>query len=384
MTNREKKRQTTGTRRLWNRMESLSRKLFKNRQLNIILSVFITLSFLGCNKPPEKIRKQAAVNVRVAKAETRSLRPFVESIGSLAPRSQVTVSSELDGILDSIAVDEGAVVKKGQVIAEIRPTDYRLALEQAAAQLAQSETGLANVRQEYERKEALYREELLTRQQFDDITARVKLAEAEAARARSGHNLAKERLARTRIFSPLAGSVKEKRVTAGDYVRNGSFLASIVQTDLLKLIFSVSEKDVGSLRLDQEIDFITDSFPDQKFHGRLYAILPVLDERTRTLQAEALVSNSDRRLKPGLFARVTLYTGRARERVVAPVTALIYDGSKTKIFVVEGEKAREKNVITGRKYGEYMEIVEGLQDRESVVTVGQNNLMEGVPVHVAR
>lgn len=366
------------------RQESLSPDMFINRQTILILIVFIIIGFIGCNKPPEKVRKQVAVNVRVAKAETRSLRPFVESIGSLAPRSQVTVSSELDGILDSIAVDEGAVVKKGQVIAEIRPTDYRLAVEQAAAQLSQSETGLVNVRQEYERKEALYREELLTRQQFDDITARVRLAEAEIARARSGLDLAKERLARTMIFSPLAGSVKEKRVTAGDYVRNGSFLVSIVRTDLLKLIFSVSEKDVGSLRLGQDVDFITDSFPDQKFRGRLSAILPALDERTRTLQAEALVANADGRLKPGLFARITLYTGPARERVVAPVTSLLYDNSKTKLFVVEGEKAREKNVITGSKYGEYMEIVEGLHDKEVIVTVGQNNLMEGALVHVAR
>ncbi|MCK9362320.1 MAG: efflux RND transporter periplasmic adaptor subunit [Syntrophales bacterium] len=366
------------------RQESLSPDMFINRQTILILIVFIIIGFIGCTKPPEKVRKQAAVNVRVQAAETRSLRPFVESIGSLAPRDQVTVSSELDGILDSISVDEGTAVKKGQAIAEIRPTDYRLALEQAAAQLAQSETGLANARQEYERKEALYREELLTKQQFDDIAARVKLAEAEVARAHSGQNLAKERLARTRIFSPLAGTVKEKRATAGDYVRNGSFLASIVRTDLLKLIFSVSEKDVGSLKLGQEVDFITDSFPDQKFRGRLSAILPALDERTRTLQVEALVANADGRLKPGLFARITLYTGPARERVVAPVTSLLYDNSKTKLFVVEGEKAREKNVITGSKYGEYMEIVEGLHDKEVIVTVGQNNLMEGALVHVAR
>jgi len=367
-----------------NREKSLSRELFTSRQAIVILGVFLVLGFSGCNKPPEKVRKQTAVNVRVQAAEIRSLRPFVESVGSLAPHSQVTVSSELDGILDSISVDEGTAVKKGQAIAEIRPTDYRLALEQAAAQLAQSETGLANARQEYERKEALYREELLTRQQFDDISARVRLAEAEVARARSGQNLAKERLARTKILAPLAGSIKEKRATAGDYVRNGSFLVSIVRTDLLKLIFSVSEKDVGSLKLGQDVDFITDSFPDKKFRGKLSAILPALDERTRTLQAEALVANADGRLKSGLFARITLYTGPARERVVVPITALLYDNSTTKLFVVEGDKAREKIVTTGRKYGESMEIVAGLRDKEIVVTTGQNNLMEGATVHVAR
>jgi multidrug efflux pump subunit AcrA (membrane-fusion protein) len=99
---------------------------------------------------------------------------------------------------------------------------------------------------------------------------------------------------------------------------------------------------------------------------------------------EALVANADGRLKPGLFARVTLYTGPARERIVVPVTALIYDNLTTKLFVVTGEKATEKKVRTGGKYGEYMEIVEGLKEKEVVVTVGQNNLMEGALVHVAR
>ena len=90
------------------------------------------------------------------------------------------------------------------------------------------------------------------------------------------------------------------------------------------------------------------------------------------------------RLKPGFFARVTLFTGPAKERVVVPITALLYDATTTKLFVVEGEKAREKRVQPGRKYGEFMEILDGLKEKEIVVTVGQNNLMEGVPVHVAR
>lgn len=353
------------------------------RALAIILALMLPV-FAGCGKPPEKARRQAAVNVRVQKVETRSLRPFVESIGSLAPERQVTVSSELDGILDSITVNEGDTVKKGQEIARIRPTDYRLALEQASAQLAQSEVSLANLRQEYRRKQELYKEELLTRQHFDDITARVGLAEAETTRSQAAVSIAKERLGRTRIFSPISGSIGEKRVTTGDYVRNGAFLTSVVRTDLLKLIFSVSEKDAGHLRPGQDIEFITDAFADRRFKGRLCAILPSLDERTRTLKAEALVANGDNSLKPGFFARVTLYTGPARKRVVVPVTSLLYDNATTRLFVVEGDKARERIVKPGGKYGETMEITEGVKDGDTIVTVGQNNLMEGATIHVAR
>ncbi len=338
----------------------------------------------GCSKSEQKVVKERAINVRVQKAESRSLRPFVESIGTLNPYDSVTVSSELDGILKSIRVDEGSPVSQGQPIAEIKETDYQLAVEQASAVLKQAEAALANAQQEHRRKEALYREELVTKQQFDDIVARLAVAAGDVAKARAGLDLANERLGKTRIFAPMTGTVKEKKVAVGDYIRNGTFLVSIIRTDLLKLLFSVSEKDVGGLRADQDVAFTVDAFPGREFRGRVRTIYPSLEEKTRSLQSEALVANPDRSLRPGLFCRVTLFTGPPRDTVIVPVNALQYDNSTTKLFVVEGNRAKERKVKIGRKYGEFMEIVEGVKDQETVVVVGQNNLMEGVLVHVAR
>jgi RND family efflux transporter MFP subunit len=353
----------------------------------VIMAVFLCVAVsagVGCKKQEQKVQKEAAVNVRVWTAENRPLRPFVDSIGTLNPYEMVNVSSELDGILKAIRVDEGSLVTPGQVIAEIRETDYQLAVEQATAVVKQAEAALANAKQEHQRKGALYREELVTKQQFDDIVARLAVAQGDVERAMAGLDLAKEKLTKTKIHAPMAGSIKEKKVTAGDYIRNGTFLVSIIRTDLVKLSFTVSEKDVGSLRLNQEVVFSLDAFPGREFSGRVKTIYPSLDEKTRSLQVEAVVENTDRSLKPGLFARATLYTGPARGTVVAPITALLYDSSTTKLFVVEGDRAKERKVKIGRKYGEFMEIVEGLKEKESVVTVGQNNLMEGVLVNVAR
>ena len=104
----------------------------------------------------------------------------------------------------------------------------------------------------------------------------------------------------------------------------------------------------------------------------------------RQLQAEAVVVNAENLLKPGLFARATIYTGALREVVVAPLTSLLYDDATVSLFVVEGNTARSRTVKTGRKYGEDIEIIEGLNEKEQVVVVGQNNLSDGVKVHVAR
>jgi RND family efflux transporter MFP subunit len=349
----------------------------------ILLGVAVTAN-LGCNKQEQKVVKERAVNVRVWTTENRSLRPFVESIGTLNPYEIVNVSSELDGILKSIHADEGSSITRGQLIAEIKETDYQLAVEQAAAVLKQAEAALANAKLEHQRKESLYKEELVTKQQFDDIVARLALAQGDVERAKAGLDLAEEKLTKTKIFAPMAGSVKEKKVTAGDYIRNGMFLVSVIRTDLLKLSFSVSEKDVGRLRMGQDVAFAVDAFPGREFRGQVKTIYPSLEEKTRSLQVEAVVANTDRSLKPGLFARVTLYTGPARGTIVAPITALLYDNSATKLFVVEGDRAKERQIKIGQKYGEFMEITEGLKEKEIVVTVGQNNLMEGVLVNVAR
>ncbi|MGV8079437.1 MAG: efflux RND transporter periplasmic adaptor subunit [Syntrophales bacterium] len=345
----------------------------------VLAAVFVA----GCQKK-ETQAVEKIINVRTAIVEKKSLRPFVEAVGTLKPFQEVVISPEVDGIVRKLNVDEGSSVSKGMVLAEINETDYRLDLERAEAALRQAEATLANVKVEYTRKEALYREQLVTQQQFDDITTRVTLATGDVDRARAGLSLARERYSRSRVRAPLAGAVREKRVTAGDFVRTGTPMLWIVQSNPIKLSFSVPEKDVSSLKLGQEVGFQVDSFPNKTFTGRLMSIYPSLDEKTRTLQAEAHIPNPQGLLKPGFFARVTLYTGPARDVVVIPITSILYENALKKVFLVEGDRAREVKIQIGGKYGESMAVPEGLQGGEQIVVVGQNTLADGVKVNVAR
>ena len=178
--------------------------------------------------------------------------------------------------------------------------------------------------------------------------------------------------------------VKDKKVSVGDYVRNGSPLLQLIKIDPLKLSFTIGEKDIAGLKKGQEVIFTVDSFTDKKFKGKVNLLYPNVEERTRTMQAEAIVPNSNHLLKPGLFARTTIYTRAPHEAVVIPLTSLLYDNAIVRVFVVDGNVAHERIVKVGEKYGEYVEVVEGLKDKEQVVVAGQNNLSEGVKVNVAR
>ncbi len=349
----------------------------------MIIIMLISLSFVSCSRekkaPPEKL-----VNVQVWLAKTEKVQPNLETTGTLKADEQVIVSSEVDGLIKKIYVEEGKSVSAGTLLAEINETDYQLDWKRSDAALKQAQASLTNAQAEYKRKDALFKEELITRQQFDDVSTRLTLAEAELERAKATLAISRERLSRTKIFSPLRGAVKEKRVSVGDYMRNGTPLFQLIKTDPLKLSFTISEKDVAGLKIGQGVMFTVDAFPGKQFQGKVSLLYPNVEERTRTLQAEAIVPNADHLLKPGYFARVKILNQAAREAVIVPVTALLYDGSIVRIFIADGNTARERIIKTGGKYGEYVEITEGLKVKEQVVVVGQNNLSEGVKLNVAR
>ena len=358
---------------------------YRARQSLSLIMILIMVCFMlvACTKE-KKEQPERAVNVRIATAEKKKIQPYLETTGTLKADEEVTVSSEVDGIVRQIKVDEGSSVNKGTLLVEINEIDYVLDWKRSEAALKQTEANLANAQAEYKRKNTLYQEELITRQQFDDITTKIALADAEMDRAKATLAISKEKLARTKVYSPLTGAVKEKRVSIGDYVRNGTPLLQLIKINPLKLNFTISEKDAASIKIGQEVAFSVDSYADKKFKGRVSLLYPNVEEKTRTLQAEALVPNADHLLKPGFFASTLIYTAAPRAVVLAPITALLYDNAVIRIFVVDGDKARERVIKIGGKYGEFIEVLEGLKEMEQIVVVGQNNLSEGVKVNVAR
>lgn len=363
----------------------------------LLFTAYCLLFFTGCAKNETKAVADKKVNVQVYAAEKKQLRPSVETIGSLNANDEVIVSSEVDGIIKNIMTNEGTPVSKGTLLALIDDMDYSLDLSRSEAGLKQAEAGFENTRLEYKRKEALYKEELITQQQFEDVSARLAISGAEVERAKSTLLLARQRLSKTKIYSPISGIVNEKKAAAGDYARNGTPLFKVIQTNPLKLDFTVTEKDAGRIKAGQEVVFTVDAYPEREFNGKVSIVYPSLDEKTRTLKIEALAPNAAGALKPGLFTKVMLFTGAPRDTIVIPVTSLLYEGEKVRVFIAEGDTAKERLVRIGQKYSvksaggsqqpvvkEYTEIIEGLREGDRVITVGQQNLSDGVKVNVAR
>lgn len=349
-------------------------------QLFCLLLVGCSLIFMnGCKK--KETRMERTTNVSIQTAAKKQFRPFIEATGTLNPFEEVSIGAEIDGIIKTVKVDEGTAVSKGMLLATIDDIEYNQGVLSAQAAQKQAEATFANTRIEFSRKDALYKEELVTKQQYDDISMRLTLNESEVERAKAALSIAKQKLAKTKIYAPLASRVKEKMVSEGDFVKNGARLFTLIQPNPLKLRFAVSERDVGKMKVGQDVSVKVDAFPDREFKGKVSIVFSSLEEKTRTLSIEALVPDKEGVLKPGLFARVILYTGGMKDTVVVPNTALLYEGDQIKVYVVEDDRAKERPVKLGNKYGDEMEIVEGIKEGDKVVTAGQQGLSEGAKVN---
>jgi len=354
--------------------------------LFLIFSIFCCIVLLGagCTKKKEEVKAEKIINIKVITTQKMPVRPYVEAVGTLEPWDEVIISPEVDGIIKEIPVEEGFPVTKGMFLLKINDIDYRLGVQTAEAALGQAQAGLNNAKIMFDRMEALYKQSGVSKQDFDNASTRLDVSVQDVERAKAALSIAKERLSRVILRSPINGMIKQKAVTTGMFVKTGMPLLNLIQIDPLFLTFSVTEKDVGTLKRGQDVVFSVDAFPNREFKGKVDIIYPNVDEHSRMLKVEALIPNRSLELKPGFFSRVMVYTGAQKEAVLIPITSILYEGTKVRVFLNENNKARERYLKLGRKYGEMMEITEGLQAGEKLVVVGQNTLTDGVNVRVVK
>ena len=330
----------------------------KSRKRTILVGLlFLALMASACEKASTKTTpEERAYNVQVRAAEKKSLRSFVEAIGTLNPYDEVTVSTEVEGILKDLKVDEGTKVSKDMLLVVIDDTDYNLevkkaegVLEAAKSRLQQLLTGarpqeiqlakaeldqtLADMEKrkaDMERARKLVQDKYISAQEWDSARTAYAVAIATHQKAKENYalvvegprqeeiaqaraqvdqsqaalSLTRQKLAKTQIFSPLAGVVRVRKVAKGEFLKNGTPLFIIIQSNPIKLRFTVSEKDVGKIKIGQEVAARVEAFPEREFRGEVTTIYPCLEEKTRTLLVEALVPNPEGSLKPGFFARV--------------------------------------------------------------------------------
>ncbi len=367
-------------------------------------------------------RPGEGTNARQVKTVEVVEMPFGESVtanGTLAAYDQTTVSGKVPGRIRSLTVDLGSVVRRGQLIAQLEPGDYQLRVQQAEAALAQArarlglspdgrddrvdieQTGtvrqaravMEEARLNRERAVKLVEQGVVARSDYDSADATYKVAlsryqdaveeirnrQGLLAQRRSEVSLARQQLTDTSVFAPLDGIIQEKRASVGEFVASGAPLVNIVKMDPLRLRAEVSEREAGSVRSGQNVKVTVDG-DASVYIGLITRLSPVITEQSRMLIVEADVRNNGK-LRPGAFARAEIVTNDAKMVVTVPNNSIITFAGIEKVIVVNNGKAQEKPITTGRRNGDWTEIVAGVNLGERVV-VDPGNLQSGQAVEV--
>lgn len=392
--------------------------------------LFLSVALLtGCDrgqsaaKPGKEESQQALLPVTVTPVRTQKVERTVELVGTLYPNEEVTVSSKLDGQIVAIAADLGDRVTPGQVLAKIEETEFHFAVEQMEGGLKETlaKLGLEKAPQpdfdvtkislvtkakaelddahvSLKRMKILYDEKVISAQEYDTAETRAKTALAtyknslEEARALVANAYAKEaqlerareKLRDTVIRAPIGGSVNKRFISKGEYVKVGTQLFTLVQDHPLKLRGMIPERFAPEVRAGQRVEIRVDAFPDKTFTGKLTRLSPAAEVTSRSFLVEGLVDNPDRRLKPGFFAKASVFTHVDPQALTVPQQAVATYAGVTKVFVVEDGVARERIVQTGVRVGtNEVEVTGGLKPGELVVIAGLTRLTDGAAVKLS-
>jgi membrane fusion protein (multidrug efflux system) len=292
----------------------------------------------------------------------------VTAIGTLLSDEAVTVSSEIPGRLKEIHFQEGQPVVKGAPLFTLDDSVYR-------AHLADAEAKLKLAEQTHQRASQLFKNKYATAQAVDEATSSLAVNTATV-------ELARVQLDKARIVAPFSGIVGLRHVSAGEYITSGQALVNLEAIDPVKADFRVPERFLPAIRVGQTIRIKVDAYPEDVFEGKVYAIDPRLDVAGRSLLVRALVPNKDRRLRPGLFARVTVLLQLKEDALSVPEQAIVPQGDAQYVFKIVNGKVMLTKVVTGTRREGRVEIVDGLSVGDEVVTAGQLKIRDGSAVSI--
>jgi membrane fusion protein, multidrug efflux system len=312
--------------------------------------------------------KEMTVPVEAAEVVAAPLSEQVTAVGTILSDEAVTISSEIPGRLKEIHFQEGQPVEKGAPLFTLDASVYQ-------AQLADAEAKLKLAEQTNKRTSQLFSNKYATAQSADEAASNLAVSTASV-------ELARVQLEKTRIVAPFSGIVGLRHVSVGEYITAGLALVNLEAIDPVKADFRVPEKFLPAIKVGQTIRIKVDAFPGDKFEGKVYAIDPRIDVAGRSLLIRAVVPNTDQRLRPGLFARVTVLLKLKEDALSIPEQAIVPQGDSQFVFKIVDGKAKLTKVVIGTRREGRVEIVEGLSAGDRVVTAGQLKIRDGSAVSI--
>jgi membrane fusion protein (multidrug efflux system) len=287
---------------------------------------------------------------------------------ALEADGEAVVVAKVGGEVKRILVEEGANVHAGQVLAVLDGDQLRLELAQSAANLKKLE-------RDYQRNSDLHAKGLIAASAVDNVKS-----DLDALKA--AYEIAQLQLSYTEIRAPISGVVAERHIKVGNTIQPNTVVFRVTDLKPLLAYVHAPERELRQLSPGQPAQIAVDSLPGRQFEGKIARVSPVVDPATGTFKITVEVNDPTSQLKPGMFARVGVVYERRANALQIPRTAIVDNDGQATVFVVNKDKAEQRDIKTGLANAGFIEVTEGLKAGEQVVVVGQNGLKTGNAVRV--
>lgn len=282
--------------------------------------------------------------------------------------AQANVIAKVPGEVKEILVEEGDDVEKGQVMARLDGDRLRL-------ELNASEARLRKLQRDFERNKDLRAKGLISEGDFDTIQYELEALQAS-------HNLAGLELDYTQIRAPISGVVSERFIKLGTTLKVGDPIFSVTSLEPLVTYLFVPEREYRQIAQGQLVRIDIDALAGAQIFSKVTRVSPVVDPATGTFKVTIEINDHERRIKPGMFGRISIVFDTRENALQVPRSAILEDMDITSVFVVVDDVAVRKPVQTGVSNNGMMEIIDGLDDKDRVITVGQLGLKQEAAVTV--
>jgi multidrug efflux pump subunit AcrA (membrane-fusion protein) len=376
---------------------------------------------------PEKKGRRSIPLVETTPVTQGLVEEKISRVGDIVPQAQVTIFSKVQGWVKEITVREGDRVKAGQLLAKLddrealaavahskanleaaiaRLTQVRATAKEAVeSQIQQAKANLDLATSDLKRAQELHGKDFISRQQLDEARTKfnvakatydlaqnnlqqriweneIGLAEAQVRQAKANLDLMQAQLANLSILSPMNGIVTKRYVDPGTMAKDSTAILTLMELDVVKMVVNVIEREIVLLKKGQPVMVSVTGLPDRSFPGRIAIITPALDPQSRTAEIQILIPNPDHLLKPGMFGRVEISLRSNPKALLIPIQALLTQDDKDFVFVYRDGKAYRRSVRKGIVKDDFVEILQGVNLRDQVISVGHGSLTDESPVQI--
>jgi len=287
--------------------------------------------------------------------------------GTIEANEQIDIRSEVSGVVESINFEEGSKVSQGQVLFKVNDIELQ-------AQLSKVQTAQKLAAENERRAKLLLEKQAISQEEYEIVSADFQSASAES-------QLIQAQLSKTIVRAPFSGTIGLRSISKGTYVTPSTSIAKLVNTNKLKITFSIPEKYTSQVSIGSNLTFTT-SDSKAEHQAKIYAIEPEVEIATRTLKMRAIAENKEGKLYPGTYANVKLPLESIDDALMVPSESLIPVQNGKRIFISESGKAKEIDVQIGARTGNEVRVLNGLKAGDTILTYGVMALKNGTPVNI--